>query len=74
MYEFDVIVNALKAGSKARRDSWPPHIYVKEIEFNGFEPVLVEYQFQADGSTAKFPGEVLTWNDIRADDWVILES
>lgn len=74
-HTFPVALSALRSGSRVTRRSWADGVYIREIAFNGFEPTLVEYCPQPDDNpVGKFPGALLHWEDLIADDWVILES
>lgn len=69
---FSLAISWLQQGIKMKREAWQNDVFIKEVKFNGFEPTLVTY-YGKDGENGKTPGGFLDWDDMIANDWVIVE-
>lgn len=74
--QFGTALAELKAGNAVGRELWNDYqevVYLKEIKFNGFAPTLVQYHKYSSGNVLKYPGALVDYDDMCADDWEIVE-
>jgi hypothetical protein len=76
MANFAWALNQLQTGNSVRRNHWKYNdksaSHLMEVTFNGFAPCLVQYNTFPDGSTDKYPGALLDYEDMVAGDWEIV--
>jgi len=73
MANFAWALEQLQSGSAVRRTGWQfldkSTAHIKEVQFKGFNPCLVQYNTFADGVVDKYPGITLDYDELIAGDW-----
>lgn len=76
MLNFAQALVALQEGSKISRSIWRDaweHVWLKQVTFNGYEPCLVQYNQDRDTmAIRRFPGALMDYDDITANDWEVI--